>query len=60
MKYVVIYLHDHLPCGVGKIALFSKLWFEGRVVGLANVCNVDWQLKNKKCGSAGVVGSHEE
>jgi len=27
---------------VGKVALFGKLWFERRLVGLANVCNVGW------------------
>ncbi len=27
---------------VGKIALFGELWFERRLVGLANVCNVGW------------------
>lgn len=30
---------------VGKIALFGKLWFERRLVGLANVCNVGWGFR---------------
>jgi len=47
--YEIILIHI-VKVSVGKIALFGKLWFEGWLVWLANVCNVRWQ--NKKYGSA--------
>jgi len=31
-------------CALAKIALFGKLWFAHRLVGLANVCNAGRQF----------------